>query len=119
MDLRSFRECGLSACFQRPLCIEEAVKLDEFGNEPGPAGLVTGAQPGAIVTMEVFIEEDVIAPEGILLELFRAAMGGSSASFVTQENPREPVRDLFTHLEEVHEFPGPRGAFDLKVVAVV
>ena len=55
-------ERGLSACFQHPLGVEEAVKPDEFGNESGPAGLVTGAEPGTIVAMEVFIEENVVAP---------------------------------------------------------
>ena len=112
-------ERGLSAYFQGPLGIEEAVKLDEFGHESGPAGLVTGAQPGTIVAMEVFKEVDVVAPEWIALELFRAAIDGSPAMFVAQEDPGEPVRDLLADLEEVHELAGSRGTFDFEVVAVV
>jgi hypothetical protein len=70
----SFRnERGLIAYFQSPLGIEDAVKLDEFSNKSGPAGLVAGAQPGTIVAMEVFIEEDVVAPVGIALELLGAS----------------------------------------------
>jgi hypothetical protein len=80
---------------------------------------VTGAQPGTIVAMEVFKEVDVVAPEWITLELFRAAIDRPPAMFVAQEDANEPVRDLLTHLEEVHEFPGSPGAFDFEVVAVI
>ncbi len=97
-------ERGLSACFQYPPGIEEAAKLDEFGNESGPTGLMTGAEPGTVVTVEVFIEEDVVAPERIALEFFRAAVDGPSTLRVAQEDPSEPVRDFLADLEEVHEF---------------
>jgi hypothetical protein len=42
-----FREPGLAAYFKGSLGIEEAIQLDELGNKSGPAGLVTGTQPGA------------------------------------------------------------------------
>src|SRR5258707_6277143 len=112
MDLRNFRECGLSTCSQDPRGVQEAKELDEFGHESCPAGLVTGAQPGTIVAMEVFVEVDVVAPERIVLELFRAAVDGSSAIRVAQENPGEPVRDFPADFEEVHEVAGAGGAFD-------
>src|SRR5258705_12876304 len=115
----NFRVCNSSAYFQAPLGIEEAVKLDEFGHESCPAGLVTGAQPGTIVAMEVFVEVDVVAPERIVLELFRAAIDGSSAIRVAQENPGEPVGDFPADFEEVHEVAGAGGAFDFEVVAVI
>jgi len=49
---------------QDPRGVEEAKELDEFGHESCPTGLVTGAQPGTIVAMEIFIEVDVVAPVG-------------------------------------------------------
>src|SRR5258708_20403976 len=119
MDLRNCGECGLSTCSQAPRGVEEAKELDEFGHESCATGLVTGAQPGTVVAMEVFIEVDVVAPVGILLELFRATVDGSPAMRVAQENPGEPVRDFLADLEEVHEFAGSRGAFDFEVVAVI
>src|SRR5258705_9490572 len=119
MDLRNFRECGLSTCSQDPRGVEEAKELDEFGHESCPTGLVTGAQPGTIVAMEVFIEVDVVAPVRIRLELFRSAVDWSLAMRVAQENPGEPVRDFLADLEEGHEFPGSRGSFDFEVVAVI
>ena len=69
---------------------------------PGPAGLVARAEPGAVVAVEVLVEEDVVAPVGIGLELLRAAVDGSPAVLVAQEDAGEPVGDLLGHLEEVH-----------------
>ena len=65
-----------------------------LGHEPGPAGLMAGAQPGAIVAVEVFVEEDVVAPVGIGLELLGAAIDGPPAMFIAQEDPAKPIRDL-------------------------
>ena len=45
-----------------------------LGHEPGPAGLVAGAQPRPVVAVEVLVEEDVVAPVRIGLELLRAAI---------------------------------------------
>ena len=90
------------AALQGPLGIQVAEELDEFGHEPGPAGLVARAQPCAVVAVEVFVEEDVVAPVGIGLELLRAAVHGTPAVLVAQEDPGEPIGDLLGHLEEIH-----------------
>jgi hypothetical protein len=58
---------------QEPLGIQKAVKLDKFGHEPGPAGLVAGAKPRAVVAVEVFVEEEMCAPVRIGLEFLGAA----------------------------------------------
>src|SRR5690349_21446585 len=99
MDSRSTDECGLSAHLQGPLGIQRTVKLDQFGNQAGPASLMASAEPGAVVTVEVFVKEDVIAPVWIVLELLRAAVDGPMAMLVAGEYPGEPVGDLTTYLE--------------------
>jgi hypothetical protein len=98
-----FREPGLAGYFKGSLGIEEAIQLEELGNKSGPAGLVTGTQPGAIVAVEAFKEVDVVAPERVALELFRRAVDGSPAALVAQEDPGQPVRDLLADLKEVHQ----------------
>ena len=40
---RALLERGLFTHLQGPLGVQEPVKLDGFGHEPGPAGLVAGA----------------------------------------------------------------------------
>ena len=61
-------------------------RLDVFGDEPGPAGLVAGAQPGAVVAVEVLVEQEWSRQCGIGLELLRAAVDGPPAVLVAQED---------------------------------
>jgi hypothetical protein len=44
--------------------------LDQFGDQAGPAGLMASAQTSAVITMEIFMEENQIPPMGIALEVF-------------------------------------------------
>jgi len=85
--LGTLHKCGFPAHLQDPLGIQETVKLYKFGHEPGPTGLVAGAKPRAIITVEVFVKEYVITPVGVALELLRSAVDGSPALLVTGEDP--------------------------------
>ena len=107
------------APFQRLLGVQQTVQLDGLRHEPGPARLMARTQSSAVVSMEVFIEEDVIAPMRIALELLRAAVDRALALLIPEKYIGQPIGDLFAHLEEVHHLPRPRGALDLEVVAVV
>jgi hypothetical protein len=62
----SVREPSLLAYLQGPFGIEKPIQLDELSQQPGPAGLMAGAQPGTVVAVEVFVKEDVIAQWGSL-----------------------------------------------------
>src|SRR4029077_7400781 len=79
-------ERALFANFQDLLGIHEAVKLNELGHQPSPAGLMAGAESGAIVAMEVFEEEDVVAPVRIALEFIRAAINWPATMLVASED---------------------------------
>ena len=68
--------------------------LKNFCDEAGPAGLMACAEPGAVVAVEVFVEEDVVAPVGIGLELFRAAVDGSPAVWCGEPDGDEPVGEV-------------------------
>ena len=72
-------ERGFFALCQGLLGIQETVDLDELRHDPGPTGLMAGAQPGAVVAVEVFVKEDEILPVGVLLELFRPPVNGPPA----------------------------------------
>src|SRR5262249_37851344 len=45
-----------------------AEEVQHEGDQPRPAGLVTGADAGAIVAVKVFIEEQAVPPMGVGLE---------------------------------------------------
>src|SRR5262245_44020124 len=112
-------ERGLLAYLQEPLGVQQAIELDDFGHDAGPAGLVAGAEPGAVVAVEILIEQNVIAPVRVGLELLRAAVHRPPPVLVAQEHPAEPLADLFGDLVEIHHVPGAGGTLDLEVVAVV
>src|SRR5215472_1177850 len=66
-------EGGGAAGLEIGVGIEMPKDFDQRRHQPGPAGLVTGADAGAVVAMEIFVEQQVIPPVGIALELFGAA----------------------------------------------
>ena len=99
--------------------IHHAVKLDELCHKPGPAGLMAGTEPRAVVTMEVFVEKEVVAPVEIGLKFLRAAVNRPAAVPVDQKDPAEAVRDFLGDFEKVHHFPRPGGTLDFEVVSIV
>lgn len=94
-------------------------EVEGAGDDTGPAGLMAGAEAGSVVAVEVFVELDVIAPEGIFLEFALAAIDGPRAVFVLEENAGEAAGDFLGDLVEVHLAAGAGGAFDGEVVAIV
>lgn len=71
--------------------------VDERGHQRSPAGLVRGADAGAVVTVKVFVEEQVVAPVWVVLKRFRAAEHRAVARGVALENRHQPLGDLASH----------------------
>ena len=76
------------------LGIEKSKELDHLRHQPGPSRLVACTESCAVVGVEVLVEEDVVAPVGVGLELLRAPVDGPPAMFIAQEDAGKPVRDL-------------------------
>src|SRR5580658_3166200 len=93
--------------------------LDQFGDEPGPAGLVARADTGAVIPMEIFVEKKQVLPVGIALEQFRAASDGAAALLVTNENVNEAAGDFGRHFPEIYFASRSRREFHFEVLAVV
>ena len=55
------------------------VLLDQLGDQAGPPGLVAGAEAGAGVAIEIFVEQDEVAPVRIGLELLAIAVDRPAA----------------------------------------
>ena len=69
----------------------------------GPAGLVAGADAGAVVAVEVLVEQQQVAPVGIGLELLGPAEHGAAPVRVARERARQappisPATSLQVHL---------------------
>src|SRR5437773_4172519 len=92
--------------------------LHELGDETGPPRLMTGAEAGAVVAVEVFVEKQQIAPVRVALELLRVAVHGPSAVAPAQKEPDEPARQLPGDVPEVEPPVRAARTLDLQVVAI-
>ena len=57
---------------------------------------MTRPEPCPIVTMEVFIKEEVVPPVRIFLKFSRAAVHRSAPATIPKKDPREPAEDLLS-----------------------
>src|SRR4051794_21425933 len=80
---------------------------------------MAGAESGAVVTMEVFVEQHAISPVWIVLKLSRAAKDGPMAGWVLHKDIREAAANLLRDLIKVHLAAGTRWTFDRELVAIV
>src|SRR4051794_23544896 len=94
------------APFQISLGVQVAEQVNQLSYYPCPARLVAGSKARAVVTVEVLVKEEMVAPVGVALELLRRTIHWSSARGIAQEYALETVCQLASHLKEVH--PAPR-----------
>src|SRR5262245_4608440 len=112
-------EEGLLADLQGMLGVEEAEELDGRGYESRPTCLMAGTHSGAVVTMKVLVEEEVVAPMGVGLELVGPPIDGPAAALIAEKDARESLGELTAHLEESQHPPCPGRAFHPKLGAVI
>src|SRR5215467_3749204 len=110
----------------RPLLVIEhrsgaelAEALNQPGYQAGPPGLVCGTEPGAVVAVEVLVEQDEVPPVRVLLEQPGPAVDGTPTVVITQERADEAAGQLLRHLEQVHHRPRARRALDPQIVTVI
>ena len=79
----------------KPVLVGQAPEnLDKRSHQTRPARLMTRAKPGAVVAMEIFIEQDVITPVRITLELLGTAYTGRRPSR-SRKNMDVSLRAIF------------------------
>src|SRR5689334_5021209 len=99
--------------------IGRAEQLDEWRNQSGPPRLMTRADAGAVVAMEILVEEEVVPPVVVALEFPDPAVHGPGALLVAEEDRHETPRDLVRDLVQGHEPPRAGRAFDGEILAVI
>src|SRR5215470_14254456 len=93
--------------------------FDELGDQAGPAGLVAGADSGAVIPVKVFIKENQIAPVRVGLKYFLSASDRAAAVVIAQKNVSQPAGDFCRDLPEIGLGLRMRWAFHFEVLAVV
>src|SRR6516165_11306156 len=91
---------------------------DKVGDEAGPARLVRSATAAAIVTVEVFVEEDVVLEIGVALELFIPSENGAPAVGTTTKNRYQAARQLISDFVKRQHCPRSSRAFDFEPIAI-
>ena len=87
--------------------------------EVRPAGLVRRPEAGAVVALEVLVEQDQVAPVGVGLERLCATVDRPPPRGVPQEDGRQPVGQLLGHREQGQPPARPGRALHGEVVPVV
>src|SRR6266540_7303137 len=95
------------------------VLLNQLRDQAGPAGLMAGTNATAVVTVEVLVEQDQIAPVRIGLESFVRSVHRSASVGAAQEGARQPARDLRCHFGQRHPATRPRRTLHREVVPEV
>ena len=75
--------------------------VDEVGDDGGPAGLMTGADAGAVVAVEVLVKEDLVAPVRVGLH--------TSVAPKTGRRPSGPRRKIEIRRREISSAISSRG----------
>src|SRR3954465_13402776 len=86
-------------------------QVGEHRDQPGPAGLVAGGRPGAVVTVEVLGECHEVPPVLVVGEDRLPAVAGTVPALGRKEDPHEAVGDLPSDLVEGHVPARAGGAF--------
>src|SRR2546427_7487709 len=92
--------------------------MQEPRDQGGPACLVacSNALPG--IPVEVFIEENEVAPVGVFGEAGFVPMAGTGALFIGKEDSSQPSGDLIGYLLKIHQMARARRELDLEGIAV-
>ena len=81
------RKCTCFTSLEKLRPVKVAEEFDQLRDDTGPARLVAGSKARAIVTVEIFVEQDVIFPLRIGLKFLRTSVHRPPARSVSQKDP--------------------------------
>src|SRR3712207_1050164 len=91
-----------------------ALLLEQLSYRSGPARLMARAHAGAVVAVEVLVEEHVVTPVRIVLEGRVAAEDGAPPVLIADEDADQPARQLIGDLVEGQVLAGSGRTLDLE-----
>src|SRR5262245_4409141 len=112
-------KCGGSTSLEKLWSVQVAEDIDQLRDDAGPARLMAGSKARAIVTVEIFVEQEVIFPLRIVLKFLCTAVHRPPARPISQKDPSEPMGDVPGHLEQVHDLARTGWTLDFESVAVI
>src|SRR5215510_4682627 len=88
--------------FENLFGVASRKQMHAAGEDTGPAGLMAGAEAGAVVAMKVLVEREVIAPVRVLLKRAGTPVDRPPAMVVPQKDAGQPAIDLLGDLIQIH-----------------
>jgi hypothetical protein len=82
------------ACFagiQKRLCVETPEQLDHFCYQASPAGLMARSETSAVISVEIFVEQNVVFPVRIGLKFLCSTVDRSTARPIAQKDPGQSI----------------------------
>src|SRR5215831_19998873 len=79
---------------------------------------MAGTKAGTVIAVEIFVKQYEVTPVWVLLEHLRLAIYGPAPVRVTQEETRQPTRQLFGHLPEGRLTLGAGRQWDQQAITV-
>src|SRR5215472_18635013 len=67
-------ERGSLSTGKKRVRIDLPIEMNQPSYDSGPSCLMTGAQSSSVVTVEIFVKQNVVAPVRVVLELLRASV---------------------------------------------
>src|SRR5580704_12423290 len=89
------------------------------GDDACPSSLVARAESSTVVTVEVFIEQQEVAPVWVTLKFLGVPVDRSPFVHAAEKNAVQPSRELFRNLVQVQLVSRARRAFDGEIIAVI
>src|SRR4030095_10292559 len=83
---RVLRKCACFASLEKLRTVKVAEEFDQLRDDTGPARLVAGSKACAIVTVEIFVEQDVIFPRRVGLKFLRTSVHRPPARPISQKD---------------------------------
>src|SRR5712692_5351147 len=93
--------------------------LEEFGDEPGPARLVTCAQAGTVVPVKIFVKQDKVFPMGIVLKKVDSAGNRAAPVLAANKDVNEAAGDFRGDFPKIRLLGGARRALDFEIFTIV
>src|SRR6266852_1807920 len=107
--------CGFSNCRMR---FGLSALLQQFRNDTRPAGLMARSDARPVVSVEIFVEQDQIAPMRVVAVL-GSLVYRPSAVLISQKYPRQAARDLRCDFPERHVLARTGRTLNLEVVTQI
>src|SRR5690348_341192 len=93
-------------------CVGPREDVHDASDNARPSGLMAGTKTGAVVTVEILVEQNQIAPVRIVVELARPAVDRSLPVLILEEDRSEAPAEILRDLIQVHSPSRSSGTLD-------